>query len=210
MVGACKLTRTGMIQDLLRLPHARGEMRQIKSLAERVAGDFGLAGDLPARTLPAGQRRILEIARALVGEPRLLMLDEPSAGLNREEMQQLIAAHPAHQRGRPRHPPGLARHGVDGGRRDRSRAQLRRDHRQGQHGGDPAERRRPRSVSRGLTMLEVHSLDVRLRRAHRAARRLAFDRRPRGGRDRRRERRRQDHAGAHHLRPAARPLRAAS
>ena len=92
MVGACKLTRTGMIQDLLRLPHARGEMRQIKRLAERVAGDFGLAGDLPARTLPAGQRRILEIARALVGEPRLLMLDEPSAGLNREEMQQLIAA----------------------------------------------------------------------------------------------------------------------
>jgi branched-chain amino acid transport system ATP-binding protein len=92
MVGACKLTRTGMIQDLLRLPHARGEMRQIKSLAERIADDFGLAGDLPARTLPAGQRRILEIARALVGEPRLLMLDEPSAGLNREEMQQLIAA----------------------------------------------------------------------------------------------------------------------
>ena len=92
MVGACKLTRTGMIQDLLRLPHARGEMRQIESLAERIADDFGLAGDLPARTLPAGQRRILEIARALVGEPRLLMLDEPSAGLNREEMQQLIAA----------------------------------------------------------------------------------------------------------------------
>jgi ABC-type branched-subunit amino acid transport system ATPase component len=92
MVGACKITRTGMIQDLLRLPHARGEMRQIRSLAERVAGEFGLAGDLPARTLPAGQRRILEIARALVGGPKLLMLDEPSAGLNREEMQQLIAA----------------------------------------------------------------------------------------------------------------------
>ncbi len=92
MVGACKITRTGMIQDLLRLPHARGEMRRIRSLAERVADEFGLAGGLPARTLPAGQRRILEIARALVGEPKLLMLDEPSAGLNREEMQQLIAA----------------------------------------------------------------------------------------------------------------------
>jgi ABC-type branched-subunit amino acid transport system ATPase component len=92
MVGACKTTRTGMIQDMLRLPHARGEMRRIRSAAERVAGVFGLAGDLPARTLPAGQRRILEIARAMVGEPRLLMLDEPSAGLNREEMQQLIAA----------------------------------------------------------------------------------------------------------------------
>jgi len=92
MVGACKLTRTGMIQDLLRLPHAQGEIRRVRSLAERVATDFGLAFNLPARTLPAGQRRILEIARALAGKPRLLMLDEPSAGLNREEMQQLIAA----------------------------------------------------------------------------------------------------------------------
>ena len=92
MVGACKITRTGILQDLLRLPHAQGEMRKIRTQAERVAADFGLAGELPARTLPAGQRRILEIARALVGEPRLLMLDEPSAGLNREEMRQLIAA----------------------------------------------------------------------------------------------------------------------
>ena len=92
MVGACKLARTGMIEDLLRLPHAQSEIRRIRGLAERIADDFGLAGELPSRTLPAGQRRILEIARALVGEPKLLMLDEPSAGLNREEMQQLIAA----------------------------------------------------------------------------------------------------------------------
>jgi ABC-type branched-subunit amino acid transport system ATPase component len=92
MVGACKMTRTGMLQDLFRSPHARGEMRQIRLRAERVADDFGLAGELPARALPAGQRRILEIARALAGEPKLLMLDEPSAGLNREEMRQLTAA----------------------------------------------------------------------------------------------------------------------
>jgi ABC-type branched-subunit amino acid transport system ATPase component len=92
MVGACKLTRTGMLQDLLHSPRARSEMQEIRTRAERVCADLGLAGDLAASTLPAGQRRILEIARALVGEPRLLMLDEPSAGLNREEMRQLIAA----------------------------------------------------------------------------------------------------------------------
>jgi ABC-type branched-subunit amino acid transport system ATPase component len=92
MVGACKLTRTGMIEDLLRLPHARSEIRHMRSLAERVAADFGLAADAPAAALPAGPRRILEIARALAGQPKLLMLDEPSAGLNRDEMEQLIAA----------------------------------------------------------------------------------------------------------------------
>ena len=66
MVGACKLTRTGILQDLVRSPHARSELRQIRMLAERVGEELGLEGDLPAATLPAGQRRILEIARALV------------------------------------------------------------------------------------------------------------------------------------------------
>ena len=91
MVGACKITRTGILQDLVRSPRARSELRQIRMLAERVGEELGLEGNLPAATLTAGQRRILEIARALVAQPRLLMLDEPSAGLNHEEMRQLIA-----------------------------------------------------------------------------------------------------------------------
>ena len=91
MVGACKITRTGILQDLVRSPHAQSELRQIRMLAERVGEELGLEGNLPAATLTAGQRRILEIARVLVAQPRLLMLDEPSAGLNHEEMRQLIA-----------------------------------------------------------------------------------------------------------------------
>jgi ABC-type branched-subunit amino acid transport system ATPase component len=45
--------------------------------------------DLPAASLTAGQRRILEIARAVVGKPSLLLLDEPSSGLNGQEIENL-------------------------------------------------------------------------------------------------------------------------
>ena len=87
MVGCTKLTRTTMLQDLLRTPAARGQMREIRERAEAACERFRLGAlrDLPAASLTAGQRRILEIARAVVGEPRLLLLDEPSSGLNVQE-----------------------------------------------------------------------------------------------------------------------------
>jgi branched-chain amino acid transport system ATP-binding protein len=91
MVGCTKLTRTTMLQDLLRTPAARGQMREIRQRAEAACERFQLGGlrDLPAASLTAGQRRILEIARAVVGEPRLLLLDEPSSGLNAQEIENL-------------------------------------------------------------------------------------------------------------------------
>ena len=91
MVGCTKLTRTTMLQDLLRTPAARGQMREIRERAEAACERFQLAGlgHLPAASLTAGQRRILEIARAVVGKPRLLLLDEPSSGLNVPEIENL-------------------------------------------------------------------------------------------------------------------------
>ena len=91
MVGVTKLTRTGMLQDLLRTPAARGQMREIRERALAACERFQLGSllDLPAASLTAGQRRILEIARAVVGEPRLLLLDEPSSGLNAQEIENL-------------------------------------------------------------------------------------------------------------------------
>lgn len=91
MVGCTKLTRTTMLQDLLRTPAARGQMREIRQRAEAACEHFQLGNlrDLPAASLTAGQRRILEIARAVVGEPRLLLLDEPSSGLNAQEIENL-------------------------------------------------------------------------------------------------------------------------
>jgi ABC-type branched-subunit amino acid transport system ATPase component len=91
MVGCCKVTRTSILQDMFRTPRANRELRQIHEFADEACAKFelNLIRDVPAGKLTAGQRRILEIARAVVGKPRLLLLDEPSSGLNSEEIDHL-------------------------------------------------------------------------------------------------------------------------
>ena len=92
-------TRASPIESMLRLPRARREEREVEERAEDVLGFFGqrLQGyrfDQPAYVLSYANRRRLEIARAMATGARLLLLDEPAAGMNpneTHEMTELIA-----------------------------------------------------------------------------------------------------------------------
>jgi branched-chain amino acid transport system ATP-binding protein/nonpolar-amino-acid-transporting ATPase len=91
MAGAYKLAGSRTPEDLLRLPASSRKRSQIEALAESACRDFGLdqVAWAAAGSLPPGQKRMLELARACVGQPRLLLLDEPSAGLNSDEIAHL-------------------------------------------------------------------------------------------------------------------------
>jgi len=87
-------TRATPAESILRLPRARREEREVRALAEDILSFFGqrLAGyrwDQPAYSLSYANRRRLEIARALATRPRLLLLDEPAAGMNPAETHEI-------------------------------------------------------------------------------------------------------------------------
>jgi len=87
-------TKASPAESILRLPRARREEREVRALAEDVLSFFGqrLAGyrwDQPAYSLSYANRRRLEIARALGTRPRLLLLDEPAAGMNPAETHEI-------------------------------------------------------------------------------------------------------------------------
>ncbi|HUA42563.1 MAG TPA: ABC transporter ATP-binding protein [Streptosporangiaceae bacterium] len=89
--GATKATPA---ESILRLPRARREEREVRALAQEVLSFFGqrLAGyrwEQPAYSLSYANRRRLEIARALATRPRLLLLDEPAAGMNPAETHEI-------------------------------------------------------------------------------------------------------------------------
>jgi branched-chain amino acid transport system ATP-binding protein len=87
-------TKASPAESILRLPRARREEREADALAEQVLSFFGqrLQGyrwDQPAYNLSYANRRRLEIARALATKPRLLLLDEPAAGMNPKETHEV-------------------------------------------------------------------------------------------------------------------------
>jgi ABC-type branched-subunit amino acid transport system ATPase component len=94
MAATYGATRTGLWQSALRTPGARREEEEVTTRAKEKLGFFGdrLVGyrwSQPAYSLSYANRRRLEIARAMAVEPRLLMLDEPAAGMNPAETQEI-------------------------------------------------------------------------------------------------------------------------
>jgi ABC-type branched-subunit amino acid transport system ATPase component len=94
MAAAYGHTRAGVLRTIVRTPGMRREEREINALAEQCLAFFGerLAGyrhDQPAYSLSYANRRRLEIARATATKPRILLLDEPAAGMNPVETQEM-------------------------------------------------------------------------------------------------------------------------
>jgi branched-chain amino acid transport system ATP-binding protein len=80
-------------RQMLWLPAARGEERHLCRQAEALLELAGLAAfsDFAATELPMGAQKLLEVIRALMARPRLVLLDEPAAGLNDAETAELAA-----------------------------------------------------------------------------------------------------------------------
>jgi ABC-type branched-subunit amino acid transport system ATPase component/ABC-type branched-subunit amino acid transport system permease subunit len=92
LVGCHRHEKAGLIAGGLGLPKQRREEKASRARAMDALRLVGLDAfaHQPAASLPYGQQRLVEIARALASEPRLLLLDEPAAGMNAAEREYLV------------------------------------------------------------------------------------------------------------------------
>lgn len=92
LVGMHPHLKSGLIGGIIRDPRTRKEEKEAVEEARRILQFVGLKGkgDLMAKNLPYGEQRRLEIARALASKPKVLLLDEPTAGMNPSETQEMM------------------------------------------------------------------------------------------------------------------------
>jgi branched-chain amino acid transport system ATP-binding protein len=93
VMTACHIhARQNLLDAVLRLPRYYHDESEHRKFAMELLGIFELAGvkDEPGTSLPYGKQRRLEIVRALATRPKLLLLDEPAAGLNPSEQEDLM------------------------------------------------------------------------------------------------------------------------
>jgi branched-chain amino acid transport system ATP-binding protein len=90
-VGAHPQSHGDMVSDALRLPKARAQERAIDTHTAALLAELSLedVAHRPVADLPTGTQKRVELARALAGQPRLLLLDEPASGLNHHEVEEL-------------------------------------------------------------------------------------------------------------------------
>ena len=92
LLGLQQRYRWGHLTELLRLPWGRAEERQARQSAMAMLERFGLAdfAHEDADSLPLGSQKLVEVARALVAEPQVVLLDEPAAGLGADDVTVLL------------------------------------------------------------------------------------------------------------------------
>ncbi|UHD43849.1 ABC transporter ATP-binding protein [Aureimonas altamirensis] len=91
MAGLSRHSRITLLEEALTLPRARREARQFRDRSAEILHllDLDRHADTVVGTLPYGIQKKVELARAIVGRPRLLLLDEPLAGMNATEKAEI-------------------------------------------------------------------------------------------------------------------------